>query len=197
MNPLTTETIRAALACIPADLPRDEWARVAMALKSELGESGFDLFDDWSQGGVTYNAKATRETWRSVKAGGRIKIGTLLHMAKGYGFRLEDADTKTAPTPEQRKAQAKARAERDKREQAERDAVHQAAAKEAARLWTEAAEAGHSIAPILPAKGCRRMACGLRLAAGCWCRCGMRPASFGTCNGLRPRNPSKAQISYS
>ncbi|MBK7514286.1 MAG: PriCT-2 domain-containing protein [Betaproteobacteria bacterium] len=34
MTPPTIETIRAALAYIPPDLPRDEWARVGMALKS-------------------------------------------------------------------------------------------------------------------------------------------------------------------
>jgi putative DNA primase/helicase len=74
MKTLTLETIRAALHCIPADMPRNEWARIAMALKSELGDAGFELFDTWSQDGATYNAKATRETWRSVKAGGRVRI---------------------------------------------------------------------------------------------------------------------------
>ena len=36
MTPPSIDAIRAALDCIPPDLPRDEWARVAMALKSEL-----------------------------------------------------------------------------------------------------------------------------------------------------------------
>ena len=64
---LSLETIRAALDCIAPDLPRSEWARIAMALKSELGEAGFDLFDAWSQRGEAYNARATRDTWRSVR----------------------------------------------------------------------------------------------------------------------------------
>ena len=59
MRALPPETIRAALDCIPPDLPRDEWARIAMALKSELGDAGFEVFDAWSQSGATYNAKST------------------------------------------------------------------------------------------------------------------------------------------
>jgi putative DNA primase/helicase len=31
------QRIKDALACIPADLPRDDWARIGTALKSELG----------------------------------------------------------------------------------------------------------------------------------------------------------------
>ena len=45
-KPPTPELCRAALSHIPASLPRDEWARVAMAIKSEFpNETGFDLFD--------------------------------------------------------------------------------------------------------------------------------------------------------
>ena len=80
MTPPTTESIRTALSFISPNLPRDEWARIAMALKSELGGSGFDLFDAWSQGGDQYKAHATRDTWRSVSEGGGVTIGTLFHM---------------------------------------------------------------------------------------------------------------------
>ena len=173
MKTLTLETIRAALHCIPADMPRDEWARIAMALKSELGDAGFDLFDTWSQDGATYNAKATRETWRSVKAGGRVRIGTLLHTAKAHGFRLDKPDAKTEPTPEERKAHARARAEREKTEQAERDNAHRAAAAEAVRLWGEAAEAGQC--SYLARKGVQGH--GVRVAAGGWLLVPMRDAA--------------------
>ena len=36
------ERIRAALACLSAD-DRDRWLRMGMAVKSALGEDGFDL----------------------------------------------------------------------------------------------------------------------------------------------------------
>ena len=87
---VTHDEIRQALFYIPAALPRDEWARVAMAIKSEYpDETGFDLFDAWSQtAGDQYNAKGTRDTWKSIRAGGGVSIGTLLHLAKTHGFEL-------------------------------------------------------------------------------------------------------------
>ena len=88
---ITPELIRAALACIPPDLPREEWARVGMSLKAELGAAGFDLFDTWSQGSEAYNPTDARDTWRSFKSGGRVQIGTLFHIAKGFGFKWDDA----------------------------------------------------------------------------------------------------------
>ena len=48
---ITPDLLRAALAFVPAALPRDEWARVGMAIKSEYPDGvGFDLFDAWSAG---------------------------------------------------------------------------------------------------------------------------------------------------
>jgi putative DNA primase/helicase len=164
MNPPTVEAIRAALACIPADLPRDEWARVAMALKSELSDAGFELFDTWSKSSERYQAKATRDTWKSVRAGGRVKIGTLFHLAKTHGYQPE-ATTQSAPAnAEELKAQASARRERDKRERLAREAEQLATAAEAVRIWNTASEAG--ACPYLERKGVQ--AHGVRIAAGGW-----------------------------
>ena len=45
----TPDTIRAALSHIPANLPRDEWGRLGMAINSEFpDETGLDLFTEWS-----------------------------------------------------------------------------------------------------------------------------------------------------
>ncbi len=188
MNPLSFDTIRAALDCIPADLPRNEWACVAMALKSELGEAGFDLFDTWSQRGEKYNAKATRETWRSVKAGGRVKIGTLMHTAKAHGFNLEQHAPIAAPTPAELKARAKARVERDKREDQEREATQRETATEATRVWAEASEAGTS--GYLSRKGVQGY--GVRHAAGGWLLVPLRDAAGELWNVQRiaPTKPS-------
>ncbi len=136
------EQIRAALACIPPDLPRDEWARIAMALKSELGEAGFDLFDAWSATGDSYDARAVRDTWRSIKAGGRVTIGTLLHMAQQHGFKR--SEPAAPPSPEALKAQAAERAERDQQEQAAHQAAQAKAAQEAQARFSEASETGAS-----------------------------------------------------
>ena len=99
MTPPTLETIRAALARIPADLPRDEWARVAMALKSELGDDGFELFDTWSARAEGYKAADARDTWRSVKAGGKVSIGTLFHLAGLHGYKPSDTAPAQKPAP--------------------------------------------------------------------------------------------------
>ena len=48
-NNITSELIRAALLHIPANVARDEWARIGMAIKSEFpDETGRTLFTDWS-----------------------------------------------------------------------------------------------------------------------------------------------------
>ena len=90
MTPASIDTIREALNSIPPDLARDEWAQVGMALKDEPGESGFDLFDSWSALGEKYSNANTASTWRSVKAGGAVKLGTLFHLAKAHGFAFDE-----------------------------------------------------------------------------------------------------------
>ena len=84
----TPEKIREALAFIPASIPRDEWARVGMAIKSEYPDStGFELFDAWSQSDPDgYNPTDVRDTWKSVNASGGIGIGTVFHLAKANGY---------------------------------------------------------------------------------------------------------------
>lgn len=42
------ERIREALQFIPST-DRDTWLRMGMAIKSELGEAGFELWDNWSR----------------------------------------------------------------------------------------------------------------------------------------------------
>jgi len=80
------QRIKEALSFIPADIERDKWWRVAAAIKSELGDDGFDIFDTWSRGSEKYAETDARHTWRSLKPAGRISIGTLYAIAKEYGF---------------------------------------------------------------------------------------------------------------
>ena len=138
------DTIRRALQCIPANLSRDEWARVAMSLKSELpDESGFALFDEWSRGADNYKARAARDTWRSVKPGGGVTIATLMHLARQHGFKGESVQT-PAPSPAELAAQADARRKARDREAAERSARQRAAQTAAAQQWQAADETGSS-----------------------------------------------------
>jgi phage/plasmid primase-like uncharacterized protein/KaiC/GvpD/RAD55 family RecA-like ATPase len=138
------QNIRDALSCIPPDLPRDEWAKMGMALKSELGDAGFGLFEAWSSRADGFKASDCKSTWQSIKAGGGVGIGTLFHLAKSHGY---EPDTSTPPRPpnadEQRERAAQRKA-RDEAANAERERGHEAAALEAARMWASATDATES-----------------------------------------------------
>ena len=120
MTSITPQLIRAALAHIPATLAREEWARVGMAIKSEFPDAtGQDLFETWSATADGHDPRATRSTWRSIKAGGGVGIGTLLHLAKEHGFVLPKPDhAATGPSPEVLAQREREKAERQRAEQA-------------------------------------------------------------------------------
>ncbi|MBT9456150.1 MAG: DUF927 domain-containing protein [Burkholderiaceae bacterium] len=154
---ITPAMVRDALYCISPDIERETWVRLAMAVKAELGSDGFDLWDAWSQQASDYSATGARDTWRSIKAGGSVTVGTLFGIAKDHGFRFPDADgvqTPATPDPE-----ALAEAERlaaRKRQQREADAAEyrqraEQAARDAQTLWDQAADEGAS--PYLQRKG--------------------------------------------
>lgn len=163
---ITPDLIRAALQFIPANLPRDEWARVGMAIKSEFpDDTGLDLFTDWSAMADGYDPKATRGTWQSIKSGGGVGIGTLLHLAKESGFTLPKADQAPAkPDPEAMARRERERAESKQQENARIEAAHARAASEAAALWQAASETGESA--YLTRKGVQPH--GVRFAADGW-----------------------------
>ncbi|WP_234745723.1 VapE domain-containing protein [Burkholderia sp. WTPI3] len=148
--PATESDVRAALACIPADIDRNAWARIAMAIKSEFGADGFEMFDAWSQGGASYAAADARDTWRSVKPSGGVRIATLFGIAKEHGY-VQSGNVVRVDPAEQ---------ERIRRERAERDAKAEAglameradAATKAFAVWSKAtpAAADH---PYLARKG--------------------------------------------
>jgi hypothetical protein len=79
--------IKSALAATPSD-DRKTWTDVGMALKQELGEEGFSLWDEWSKSSEKYDAKDSRDTWESFdQMFGGIGIGTLFRIAsKEHGW---------------------------------------------------------------------------------------------------------------
>ena len=85
-------TLRRVLGFISPDCDRETWARVAMALKAELGDAGFPLFDEWSSGGESYRPRDALSTWRSVREGGGVGVGSLFELAKARGFRFDDGE---------------------------------------------------------------------------------------------------------
>jgi len=115
--------IESAIQHIPAD-DRDIWVSVAMALKDELGDTGFDLWDNWSQSASNYKANNAKSVWRSIKQGGGITIRTLYKLARDHGY-VGDADV--APrhrSPDtSKRMQAEAETERRRRQKAADDAA--------------------------------------------------------------------------
>ena len=154
---ITPELIREALHHIPANMPRDDWARVAMAIPSEYPDNtGLDLFTDWSASADGYDLKATHSTWKSIKAGGGVGIGTLLHLAKEKGFDLSKANpaptnTNTNTNPDAIAQRESERQAAQQSEQARIEAGHVSAANKAEAMWNVASETGSS--PYLIRKG--------------------------------------------
>ena len=128
-----TDTLRAALYSISPD-DRDTWVQVGMAIKSELGDGGFDLWDSWSRQSDRYKAADARAVWRSIKQrNGGITIGTLYHTAKEHGW-TGQALARHQPSAEERRLWAEAR----RREEAERNRREADAAAKAEAMLMEA-----------------------------------------------------------
>ena len=69
----------------PSD--RDTWLKMGMAIKSELDDSGFEIWERWSQQADSFNARDARDVWKSISQSGGVTIGTLFHEAKANGWR--------------------------------------------------------------------------------------------------------------
>ena len=92
----TLDEVRGALQFVSPVCDRDDWAAIAMSLKSEFGDSAFDLFDQWSQGSDQYKLAAVKSTWRSVSSYGGVTIRSLFSRAIAGGF----VSAKTEPSEE-------------------------------------------------------------------------------------------------
>lgn len=135
-----TDRTSSALAFIsPVD--RAVWVSMAMAIKSEYGDSGFDMWDDWSQLAGNYNPRSARSVWKSCKGSG-ITIATLIHEAKQLGFK--DDNTYTKPTREQIEAQRQAAQERASAEGLERARLAAKASKKAEAILTKCKPEQHA-----------------------------------------------------
>lgn len=144
---ITPDLLRNALSYVPPNLPRNEWARVGMAIKSEYpDETGLQLFSDWSAAsGGSFDAAAVRSTWRSIKGGGGVGVSTLLFLAKQHGFTLPRQGAVAQPVSDAERLRLEAeRNQRNQAEQARTEAEQQAAAVEAKLLWEAASESGTS-----------------------------------------------------
>lgn len=150
---LDTATISAALSHIDSH-DRDVWLRMAMAVKSELGEAGFEVWDTWSATADNYDAKAAKSVWKSVKLGGGVTIATLIREAVSNGFRFDDTTPRIDNEERERRREAQRQVEAQQRE------LSKAAAEAAQAIWDAADKAGDGH-PYLLSKGVK--AHGLRI----------------------------------
>lgn len=107
------ESITSMLSFVSPE-ERDTWFKVAMAVKSELGEDGHLVWDEWSQRGSNYNRKSARAVWKSIKSTGGVSIGSLVFLAKQAGWKPDQ--------PIQQLSQEELLCRKQEREQAEQAA---------------------------------------------------------------------------
>lgn len=132
--------IQAALVYVNA-CDREVWVKMAMAIKSDLGEDGYDLWLDWSKSDESFNERDASSVWRSISLGGRVRIASLFHLAKQSGW----CDTLPKPSGEEvaeRRKMARLEAEQAEREQYQRQQLE---ADVAQVIWNQAepADAKH------------------------------------------------------
>ena len=133
---LTLEAVREALSFIPSD-DRDLWVKIGMALKDEYGDEAREVWFDWSSSASSYNEQAATSVWKSIKASGKVTIGSLVYEAKNFGWKpTAKHSRKVTPEEYARKQQERERRramdEEQQRERAER------AARRAAAIWESA-----------------------------------------------------------
>lgn len=118
---------------------RDTWVRMGMAIKSEFGDPGFELWEPWSMQADSFNSNDARSTWKSISLEGGVSIGTLFFEAKNNGWRDEGARRK--PTPEEFADWKRKAAERAKKEEVALVRERAGTAKRADEVWNAATEA--------------------------------------------------------
>lgn len=108
---LTGAQVAEALEVLDPDMGHDDWLHVGMALHHELGDTGFELWDQWSSGGSKYpGSDALQKRWDSFKQhrGRLVTAATLVKMANGAGARIRvgaaaltaaDLESQTSPAP--------------------------------------------------------------------------------------------------
>lgn len=185
---LTEDEIAQALSYLsPHD--RTTWVKMSFAIKSELGDDGFEIWDRWSRDSDDYEERAARHVWKSGKVGGSVTIATLVWEAQQSGFKLEapeaaQLDEQQAEARRLQRAEARAKSAKEERER------KAAAYIEAEKIWSAATPAiGH---PYLSKKQVKSH--GLRI--GTWPKRTKLGEIYGHSEGvlLIPMRNAKGQL---
>jgi archaellum biogenesis ATPase FlaH len=61
----------------------NDFIKIGMVIKTELGDDGFDVWDDWAKQSTKYRPMEMEKHWNSFK-GHQLKFGTLVHYSKQF-----------------------------------------------------------------------------------------------------------------
>lgn len=131
----TPERVASALSVLDAG-DRELWVKMAFSVKDALGEAGRDVWLDWSRTADNFDERAALATWKSSKAGGAVRAGTLFFEARQRGWHDDARPVQVDPAEAERRRVE--RAERDARAAAELEAQRAAAAERANAIWSGA-----------------------------------------------------------
>lgn len=135
IQPIDLNTLYHMLNFVEADTQRSEWVTVLMAIKSEFGETARDIAREWSATAPNFSAKDFLSTWKSIKSGGAVTIGTLIRQAKANGWSPKPiSNTDRHRLEQERKQRQREQAKRAKAEELAIEQQHQAASERAYRI---------------------------------------------------------------
>jgi hypothetical protein len=82
----TEVTIRKCLEHHSPNCGYDKWVKTGMIIKRELGDDSFEIWDDWSSKGDSYDPSIMEAKWNSFREDGELGIGTLIKWAMEAGM---------------------------------------------------------------------------------------------------------------
>lgn len=88
VTPRNYDLVTAALQYISPDMPYDTWITIGMALKTEFGERGYDIWCNWSAGGDKFAHNRPTQMqghWRSFNQC-KVDGGHIVKLAKANRF---------------------------------------------------------------------------------------------------------------
>lgn len=129
---------------------RATWVQMGMAIQSEFGDAGRDMWMDWSRGADSFKELDARSVWRSFRGTG-VSIATLYHEAKQNGWQDKGFQK---PTAAQIAAQQRAAAERASIDGQERIKAAHTAAKKANWILGQCQQEQHA---YLDSKGFKEL----------------------------------------
>jgi len=81
----------------PGECSYEQWLQVGMAISTQMPDKrGLEMWHSWSQRGKTHEPDECQIRWTGFDPAGPIRVGTLIHIAKRFGFDPKTQDAATA-----------------------------------------------------------------------------------------------------